>query len=129
MSRQWNRQTFKRCIITTFLVLFTFMQTAQAASRYVFIHSDMLGSPMATTDENGNIISRENVTPYGDSLGKRDSTNSVVVGSPEHGRGYTGHVRDRDLGLTYMQARYYVPVIGRFMGADPVGFLHNEDPA
>ncbi|KKO46415.1 hypothetical protein WG68_06530 [Arsukibacterium ikkense] len=36
--------------------------------------------------------------------------------------GYTGHVEDEDLQLTYMQQRYYDPVIGRFYSNDPVGF-------
>ncbi|WP_197489942.1 RHS repeat-associated core domain-containing protein, partial [Rheinheimera sp. SA_1] len=36
--------------------------------------------------------------------------------------GYTGHVEDKDLSLTYMQQRYYDPVIGRFYSNDPVGF-------
>ncbi|UUN15062.1 RHS repeat-associated core domain-containing protein [Idiomarina loihiensis] len=36
--------------------------------------------------------------------------------------GYTGHVEDNDLQLTYMQARYYDPIIGRFYSNDPVGF-------
>ncbi len=36
--------------------------------------------------------------------------------------GYTGHKFDKDLGLSYMQARYYDPVIGRFMSNDPVGY-------
>ena len=31
-------------------------------------------------------------------------------------------MRDTDTGLTYMQARYYDPVIGRFLSNDPVGF-------
>ncbi|MCV2886475.1 RHS repeat-associated core domain-containing protein [Aestuariibacter sp. AA17] len=41
--------------------------------------------------------------------------------------GYTGHKFDTDLGLSYMQARYYDPVIGRFYSNDPVGFdsVHN----
>ncbi|WP_111979301.1 RHS repeat-associated core domain-containing protein [Algibacillus agarilyticus] len=40
--------------------------------------------------------------------------------------GYTGHVKD-DSGLVYMQARYYDPVIGRFLSNDPVGYsnVHN----
>ena len=37
--------------------------------------------------------------------------------------GYTGHAEDNDLQLTYMQARYYDPVIGRFYSNDPVDFL------
>lgn len=35
------------------------------------------------------------------------------------GLGYTGHLEDDDLELTYMQARYYDPVIGRFYSNDP----------
>ncbi|WP_411360005.1 RHS repeat-associated core domain-containing protein [Pseudidiomarina sp. YC-516-91] len=36
--------------------------------------------------------------------------------------GYTGHVEDDDLGLVYMQQRYYDANIGRFYSNDPVGF-------
>ncbi|SFR54621.1 RHS repeat-associated core domain-containing protein [Pseudidiomarina maritima] len=38
------------------------------------------------------------------------------------GLGYTGHLEDDDLELTYMQARYYDPLIGRFYSNDPVGW-------
>jgi len=37
--------------------------------------------------------------------------------------GFTGHIKDSETGLNYMQARYYDPVIGRFLSVDPVGFL------
>ena len=37
--------------------------------------------------------------------------------------GYTGHVEDKAIGLTYMQQRYYDPVIGRFYSNDPVDML------
>jgi RHS repeat-associated protein len=33
-------------------------------------------------------------------------------------RGYTGHKHNDDLGLIYMNARYYLPGIGRFISAD-----------
>lgn len=36
--------------------------------------------------------------------------------------GYTGHKYDKAIGLSYMQARYYDPVIGRFYSNDPIGF-------
>ena len=36
--------------------------------------------------------------------------------------GFTGHKFDKELGLVYMQARYYDPVIGRFYSNDPVGY-------
>lgn len=36
-------------------------------------------------------------------------------------RGYTGHIEDKT-GLIYMQARYYDPIIGRFLSPDPIGY-------
>ena len=41
--------------------------------------------------------------------------------------GYTGHKFDKDLGLSYMQARYYDPVIGRFYSNDPVDPLEHME--
>ena len=42
--------------------------------------------------------------------------------------GFTGHVEDSATGLTYMQARYYDPLIGRFLSPDPVGFTQGGFP-
>ncbi|NQZ11721.1 MAG: DUF4329 domain-containing protein, partial [Algicola sp.] len=36
--------------------------------------------------------------------------------------GYTGHQWDDDSGLNYMQARYYDPLLGKFLSNDPLGF-------
>jgi RHS repeat-associated protein len=41
------------------------------------------------------------------------------------GLGYTGHDMDADTGLTYMQQRYYDPVLARFLSVDPV----SSDPS
>ncbi|MBC3766713.1 RHS repeat-associated core domain-containing protein [Neptunicella marina] len=46
---------------------------------------------------------------------------SSIDGNEIDDVGYTGHKFDTDLGLSYMQARYYDPVIGRFYSNDPVG--------
>ncbi|TQV66481.1 RHS repeat-associated core domain-containing protein, partial [Exilibacterium tricleocarpae] len=46
-----------------------------------------------------------------------------TLSAPTDEIGYTGHKFDADLGLSYMQARYYDPVIGRFYSNDPVGPL------
>ncbi|WP_412486636.1 RHS repeat-associated core domain-containing protein [Shewanella chilikensis] len=58
----------------------------------------------------GNIISRSHYEPFGKRLG-----------GDKAGIGYTGHLQDEDLNLTYMQARYYDPLIGRFYNNDTVG--------
>ena len=35
-------------------------------------------------------------------------------------RGFTGHVVEADIGLIYMGARYYDPVMGRFISPDTI---------
>ena len=55
-----------------------------------------------------------NYRPYGD---------SIEVAKDDVG--YTGHKFDTDLGLSYMQARYYDPVIGRFYSNDPADVMEH----
>ncbi|QDZ36132.1 RHS repeat-associated core domain-containing protein (plasmid) [Klebsiella pneumoniae] len=55
-------------------------------------------------------------------LGKELIAKTGSSAALEDKPGYTGHLEDRDIGLTYMQQRYYDSVIGRFYSNDPVGF-------
>jgi len=93
--------------LLTILVL-----TGVSQAEIVYIHNDALGSPMMETNELGAVISRTHYKPFGGTLEET-----------KDGVGYTGHLNDADLGLTYMQARYYDPVIGRFYSNDPVGYI------
>lgn len=78
------------------------------ATRYQ--HTDALGSPVAETDATGALLTRNDYEPFG-----------AVIGKPQYdGIGYTGHVMDGASGLTYMQQRYYDPMIGRFFSVDPI---------
>jgi len=89
---------------------------AQVRSETItYMHTDALGTPVAATDESGNVLWREHYTPFGEKVDKE-------AASVNNSIGYTGHVNDSDTGLTYMQARYYDPVIGRFYSNDPIGF-------
>jgi RHS repeat-associated protein len=36
--------------------------------------------------------------------------------------GFPGHFEDDETELTYMQARYYDPLLGRFLSPDPIGY-------
>jgi RHS repeat-associated protein len=89
-----------------------------AAQAVTYYHWDALGSPVAATDESGNVIWREQYRPYGERL-QNDP------GAAKNTRWYTGHPHDSATGLTYAGARYYDPVVGRFMGVDRIAF--NED--
>jgi len=82
----------------------------RAAQSTIYIHTDQLDSPIAETDATGLVTARFRYEPFGLSL----------EASPVAGPSYTGHVLDPNSGLIYMEARYYDPVIGRFLSTDPV---------
>ncbi len=71
---------------------------------------------MATSDINRN-FTYEHYRPFGEKVVNPTGTNND--------QWYTAKQFDADIGLSYMQARYYDPVIGRFMSNDPVGFVGN----
>lgn len=83
---------------------------ALAQTTVEYIHTDALGSPVAVTNQAGQVIERDDYEPYG-----------AMIGKPDYqGIGYTGHVQDAATGLTYMQQRYYDPQLGLFLSVDPV---------
>jgi RHS repeat-associated protein len=87
------------------------MVARQKGSVITYIHTDYLGSPAAESNAAGTVTARLHYQPFGES-----------IEAPRDEVGYTGHKFDTELGLNYMQARYYDPVVGRFYSDDPVGF-------
>ena len=97
-------------------VLLSMLVCHLASADVTFVHTDILGSPVAETNASGQLVMLSHYRALGDEVEqKRDDV------------GYTGHKYDADLALSYMQARYYDPVIGRFYSNDPKGFsnIHN----
>jgi RHS repeat-associated protein len=96
------------CLI---LILLSF--SAMAGQRTVtYYYTDPLGTPLAEADDSGNIVRVIDQRPYGANVLGHEGQDGDAIG-------YTGHVVDDDSGLVYMQARYYDPLIGRFMSEDP----------
>ena len=90
------------------------MNAVNALETITYYHNDALGSPVAATDEAGNVLWREAYKPYGSRIRKEDNgTNDTW---------FTGKQEDKATGLSYFGARWYDPVLGRFTGIDPVGF-------
>jgi RHS repeat-associated protein len=85
--------------------------------RYQF--DNHLGSASLELDNQAQIISYEEYSPYG-------STTYQAVRSqteaPKRYR-YTGKERDEESGLYYHGARYYAPWLGRWMSCDPLGLV------
>ena len=86
-----------------------------------YMHPDHLGSAQAGTDHTGAVKWREQYTPFGEQIQNPAANDNLD--------GFTGHIKDKATGLNYMQARYYDPVIGRFLSIDPVTFMDNGNPS
>ena len=79
-----------------------------------YTHFDAQGSAVAASDAAGTVTWREVYAPFGEELLNPAANNDNTA--------YTGHLKDDTIGLTYMQARYYDPIIGRFLATDPIGY-------
>ncbi len=115
-NTQSSMTGFFHRLFTAALMLCAFAIHSTAHGETVtFIHTDVLGSPVAATDQAGNVIWREDYNPYGDKrIEDPNSTNHEVW--------YTGKQYENRTGLSYFGARYYDTTVGRFTGMDPVAF-------
>ena len=82
--------------------------TAAAGGQDEFM-SLLQGGRANTLVKDGVGVSQQRFLPFGGprSWAAEDNT-------PWQNRGYTGHLHNDEVGLIYMNARYYVPSLGRF---------------
>ena len=104
---------------TLFLIILLLQYPLNAETKITYYVPDASGSPIAAMDEEGNVKWRNHYKPFGEEIVKDSASANNHIG-------YTGHVHDRNTGLTYMGARYYDPVIGRFMAMDPAAVNPND---
>ena len=102
------------------MLLVSAMPSVTLATQSVtYYHWDALGSPVAASDESGNLKWREQYQPYGERIQNQAAAQS-------NSRWFTGHPHDNATGLTYMGARWYDPAVGRFYAIDPADFDEDE---
>lgn len=79
-----------------------------------YVHTDVLGSPVARTNASGGVLGTTQYEPFGRTWsGTNPGPASSIVG-------FTGHVNDPETGLVYVQQRHYDPIAGRFLSVDPI---------
>ena len=88
--------------------------TASTQVTAYYVHTDHLGTPVAMTDEGGNVVWRASYAPFGEATVDAVSTVKLNVRFP-------GQYYDQETGLHYNYFRYYDPEIGRYLTADPIG--------
>ncbi|MBN1609983.1 MAG: hypothetical protein JW940_25375 [Polyangiaceae bacterium] len=81
---------------------------------------DGLGSVIALTDENGNVVARYHWDAWGAPM------NPTELEASENRIGYTGHRWDEEVGFYNAQARHYDPTHGRFITQDTVAPKLNQ---
>ncbi|HLS29294.1 MAG TPA: RHS repeat-associated core domain-containing protein, partial [Flavobacteriaceae bacterium] len=77
-----------------------------------------LGSAALELDDQANVISYEEYHPFGTTA--YQAKNKTIKAAAKRYR-YTGMERDEETGLEYHSARYYLPWLGRWLSADPIG--------
>ena len=87
-----------------------------------YTYTDHLGSVVAMSDTAGGVVSGS-LARY-DPFGNYRTKPATTVNPDISDRGFTGHKQNNtgsnDLGLIYMNARYYLPEVGRFISADSI---------
>lgn len=77
-----------------------------------------LGSAALELDDTAKVISYEEYHPFGTTA--YQAKNTAIKSAAKRYR-YTGMERDEETGLAYHGARYYLPWLGRWLSADPIG--------
>ncbi|MEO6720604.1 MAG: SpvB/TcaC N-terminal domain-containing protein [Ferruginibacter sp.] len=85
---------------------------------YRYQYSNHLGSAGLELNETGAVISYEEYHPYGTSA---FNAKGAGINATAKRYRYTGMERDEESGLAYHTARYYLPWLGRWLSADPIG--------
>jgi RHS repeat-associated protein len=88
---------------------------ADAAGSFTQLKDD-LGSTLALADSTGNLVTSYTYDPFGRTTISGAASANVFQ--------FTG--RENDGNLYYYRARYYNPVMGRFISPDQVGFLGGD---
>ncbi len=99
-------------------MLSSLLKKAKGMRSYRYQLSDQIRSNKIEVDQNGDLISYEEYTPFG---------STSIIGGKDREKvlkkvyRYTGQERDDLSGLYYIRARYYAPWIGRWQSPDPSG--------
>lgn len=92
-----------------------FAQVDISTKEVTYLHSDLTGSIVATTDSAGVLIGTVDYSPYGE-----------VIGSSLSRFGYAGEWTDEVTGYVYLRARWMDVSTGNFLSEDPLVQMTNN---
>ncbi len=100
------------------------LEIRQANGTEYFLHADGLGSIVAATDINGNLVEKIEYESYGQPVFLDERGPSPVVESQSFTQSpfaFTGREWDEEINKYFDRMRYYDPITGFFLSQDPFG--------
>ncbi len=111
------RQRSLTQFISAFLIgIFLFSTSVPqviAGQKVYFYHNDPAGTPLAMTDDTGEVVWEADYMPFGEEYG--------LAAGIDNNKMFVGKEKDHETGLYYFDARYMEAKIGRFVSTNPVG--------
>jgi RHS repeat-associated protein len=89
-------------------------------NNYYFYHNDHLGTPQKITSVNGAVVWSATYSAFGEATIDPSSTITNNLRFP-------GQYYDEETGLYNNYQRYYDPITGRYVSADPIDFKEGEN--
>ena len=90
---------------------------------YYFL-KNLQGDIIAITDQEGTTVARYSYDAWGVCTVAEDTSDSNIAAiNPFR---YRGYYYDAEIGMYYLQSRYYDPDVGRFLSADDVAYLYSD---
>jgi RHS repeat-associated protein len=87
-----------------------------------YVHTNDIGSTTAIIDGNGALVERVGYDTFGLPLFTDAAGQSIGASSIGNSILFQGREYDIDLNLYNYRARYYDPIMGRFLQTDPIGY-------
>jgi RHS repeat-associated protein len=84
-----------------------------STGKLYFVHTDQRSTPLMVTDSSANIVWSTTYQPYG--------TTSIPIASITQNVRLPGQLQDTETGFYYNMNRDYMPNLGRYLEADPIG--------
>ena len=90
-----------------------------------YFFKNLQGDIIAITDKDAKVVAKYSYDAWGVCTISQDVSDCGIANvNPFR---YRGYYYDSEIGLYYLQSRYYNPTVGRFVNADEAGYLLTEE--
>ena len=96
-----------------------------------YFQKNLQGDVIELVDEEAEVVARYTYDAWGKVTGVRDKNGNAITDTAHIAHvnpfRYRGYYFDVEIGLYYLQSRYYDPVVGRFVNADEPEYVSIDD--